>query len=73
MSATPAERALEALDDDNVVPLGDYKVQQNGDGGFSITFPAPAARKNDLEAGDEVDGFLYGSNGALVFIRRDEL
>ena len=73
MSASPVDRALEALDDDNVVPLGSYKVQENGDGGLSITFPASAGRKNDMEAGDEIDAFLYGSNGALVFIREEEL
>jgi hypothetical protein len=72
MSVTPAERALEALDDDNVIPLGGYKIQQQGDGGLSITLPAAAARKNGLEAGDELDAFLYGSNGALVIVSKEE-
>jgi hypothetical protein len=73
MAVSPVDRVLDALDDDNVVPLDSYKIQRNGDGGLSVTFPASAARANDLEAGDEVEGFVYGSNGALVFIQEEEL
>jgi hypothetical protein len=37
-----------------------------------LSSPSAGARKNDLEAGDELDAFLYGSNGALVIVSEEE-
>jgi len=72
-SRNPAERVADALDDDDLVPLGERKAQENGEGdAIYLPYPQPHARNQGLEQSAAVEVFLHASTGAVVLIPKDD-
>lgn len=62
---TPTELIAEAMDEDELVPIGERKAVNWG-GSIYVPFPQPHARQQVLEQSSEVEAFLHPQTGALI-------
>lgn len=68
MSATSqTEMIAQAIEDDDLVPLGEKKAQES-EGAIYVPFPQPHARNQGLEQSSQVKVYLHAPSGALVVI-----
>jgi hypothetical protein len=68
MSAeSPTERIADAIEDDDLTPLGSKRAQEQ-DGAVYLPFPQPFARNEDVTQSTEVDVFRHDATGAIIHI-----
>lgn len=69
---TPQELVTQALDDD-LVPLGRYKLRPDSSSNLLTAYPKVAREHNDSRRGDKLEMYLDQRTGALISIPVDSL
>ena len=64
----PVERVVDALEGEDLVPLGSFKAQETGEGGIMVPFPQPHARNAGLQQSSDVKISLHAPTGGIVVI-----
>ena len=68
MSAgSPTKHIAKAIDDDELTPLGEKRVQEQ-DGAFYLPFPQPFAENEGLEQSTSVSVYRHDPTGAIVYL-----